>query len=125
MRPGKPLISGYIDNIPLIGLPGNPVSTAVCAMVFLRPALAHLAGGTDQAPCFAMALDSDLGENDQRQDYIRAIIIEEEAANRQTCATARQFNDVSVDRYTALIVRLPFDPARNAGIWSALCRSRS
>ena len=49
MRPGKPLISGYIDNIPLIGLPGNPVSTAVCAMVFLRPALAHLAGGTDRA----------------------------------------------------------------------------
>ena len=42
MRPGKPLISGTVDGIPLIGLPGNPVSTAVCALVFLRPAIAHM-----------------------------------------------------------------------------------
>ena len=46
MRPGKPLISGNVDGIPLVGLPGNPVSTAVCALVFLRPAIAHMVGGT-------------------------------------------------------------------------------
>ena len=42
MRPGKPLISGTVEGIPLIGLPGNLVSTAVCALVFLRPAIAHM-----------------------------------------------------------------------------------
>ena len=31
MRPGKPLIHGRVDGIPLLGLPGNPVSSAVCA----------------------------------------------------------------------------------------------
>ena len=116
MRPGKPLISGYIDNIPLIGLPGNPVSTAVCAMVFLRPALAHLAGGNDRAPCFAMALDSDLDENDQRQDYIRAVIIEKQGRQTVQPAPRQDSSMMSVlTGATALIVRPPFDPARKVG----------
>jgi len=116
MRPGKPLISGYIDKIPLIGLPGNPVSTAVCAMVFLRPALAHLAGGSDSSPCFAMPLGSDLDENDQRQDYIRAVIIEKHGLHTVQPAPLQDSSMMSVlTGATALIVRPPFDPARKAG----------
>ena len=52
MRPGKPLISGRVDGVPLIGLPGNPVSTAVCALIFLRPAIAHMARGRQTSPTF-------------------------------------------------------------------------
>ena len=47
---GKALISGSVDGIPLIGLPGNPVSTAVCALVFLRPAIAHMARRSRTSP---------------------------------------------------------------------------
>ena len=39
MRPGKPLIFGRLAGMPVIGLPGNPVSAAVCAIVFLRGAV--------------------------------------------------------------------------------------
>ena len=44
MRPGKPLMFGEIDRIPVLGLPGNPVSSLVCAMIFLRPILAKCKG---------------------------------------------------------------------------------
>ena len=44
MRPGKPLIFGKLGATPLLGLPGNPVSTLVCAILFLRPAIAAMLG---------------------------------------------------------------------------------
>ena len=44
MRPGKPLMFGRLGALPVLGLPGNPVSALVCAMLFLLPALARLAG---------------------------------------------------------------------------------
>ena len=74
MRPGKPLIWGRIGNTPLLGLPGNPVSTAVCALVFLAPAISKLGGGTHQQHLFSATITTDLPKNDLRQDYIRASI---------------------------------------------------
>ncbi|MBM3573207.1 MAG: molybdopterin molybdotransferase MoeA, partial [Alphaproteobacteria bacterium] len=44
MRPGKPLMFGRFGATPMLGLPGNPVSTIVCALLFLRPALEKLLG---------------------------------------------------------------------------------
>ena len=74
MRPGKPLIFGDVAGTPLIGLPGNPVSVAICAFVFLRPILGHMMGRDDLAvqPITALS-ESALPENDQRQDYLRGI----------------------------------------------------
>lgn len=73
MKPGKPLMYGRIDGTPIIGLPGNPVSCMVSALVFLRPALLRMAGldhnndGTVTAIC-----GGDLPANDRRQTYLRA-----------------------------------------------------
>src|SRR5207342_653692 len=64
MRPGKPLIFGRLGETPLIGLPGNPVSTLVCASLFLRPAIAALLGVDDAAPIVPAKLGDDLKEND-------------------------------------------------------------
>ena len=44
MRPGKPLMVGRYRGTPMIGLPGNPVSTLVCSLLFLKPALDRLSG---------------------------------------------------------------------------------
>src|SRR6266568_5457925 len=44
MRPGKPLMVGRYRGTPMVGLPGNPVSTLVCALLFLKPALDKLSG---------------------------------------------------------------------------------
>src|SRR3954470_21256684 len=48
MRPGKPLMVGRYRGTPMVGLPGNPVSTLVCALLFLRPALDRLSGAASQ-----------------------------------------------------------------------------
>ena len=116
MRPGKPLISGSVDGIPLIGLPGNPVSTAVCALVFLRPAIAHMVGGTAPSLQFLMPLAVDLGINDQRQDYIRAQITTKDGVQVIMPAPRQDSSMMSVlATSNALIVRPPFDPAKSAG----------
>lgn len=73
MRPGKPLMFGRHGAVPLLGLPGNPVSALVCALLFLGPAIARLAGRPDAPPPFVtVRLAAPLGANDKREDYIRA-----------------------------------------------------
>ncbi len=49
MRPGMPQIRGRIGGVPVIGLPGNPVSAFVSFEVFARPAIRRLQGRRDVA----------------------------------------------------------------------------
>ena len=73
MRPGKPLLFGRVEAMPVLGLPGNPVSAFVCAVLFLGPALRVLAGGEAAAPRLEPArLGAALKPNDLREDYLRA-----------------------------------------------------
>src|SRR5262249_59470784 len=44
MRPGKPLLFGRLGTTPVLGLPGNPVSSLVCSTIFLKPALELMLG---------------------------------------------------------------------------------
>lgn len=44
MKPGRPLALGQIGDVPVFGLPGNPVAAFVCFLIFARPALHRLAG---------------------------------------------------------------------------------
>jgi molybdopterin molybdotransferase len=72
MRPGKPLIFGRLGTTPLLGLPGNPVSTLVCAMLFLRPAIGAMLGTAKNEGATTARLSTGLKPNDGRQDYVRA-----------------------------------------------------
>jgi molybdopterin molybdotransferase len=78
MRPGKPLMYGHIEKngkiVHVIGLPGNPVSSLVCSLVFLRPLVAKLAGTSLDADIRPAKLGTALSANDHRRDYIRATI---------------------------------------------------
>lgn len=75
MRPGKPLLSGSLHGVPVLGLPGNPVSALVCAVLFLWPALSRLSGlSGDPLPSVTMPLGADAAANDHREDYLRAVI---------------------------------------------------
>lgn len=72
MRPGKPLMFGEVGGTPLLGLPGNPVSSAVCAVLFVKAVIRSLQG-LDPRPLEGPAvLNINLQENDERQDYLRA-----------------------------------------------------
>jgi len=72
MRPGKPLIFGRLNAIPLIGLPGNPVSAMVCAILFVRPAISAMLGAEYADLIRTARLTAPLKANGKRQDYIRA-----------------------------------------------------
>jgi molybdopterin molybdotransferase len=117
MRPGKPLIYGRVDGIPLLGLPGNPVSSAVCALIFLRPSILHMAGGAPDETLLTARLATPLPANDQRQDYLRARL--SHSGDDLPLITPFDRQDSSMisvlSRSDALLVRPPFDPARAIG----------
>lgn len=72
MRPGKPLMVGKLDGIHVLGLPGNPVSSLVCAHLFLRPLIAKLGGRPFQPDIREAVLGEAMKANDHRRDYVRA-----------------------------------------------------
>lgn len=73
MRPGKPLMAGRVLGVPMLGLPGNPVSAIVCAHLFLLPMLAAMQGLPAHAPQTRRArLGSDQPANGPRTHYMRA-----------------------------------------------------
>ena len=111
MRPGKPLIFGQLGHAPFLGLPGNPVSTLVCALLFLRPAIWAMLGRPTACPLRAARLAGGLPANDARQDYLRAKL---EWRDGQCWARVFDQQDSSMlkifSQADALIVRKPHAP---------------
>ena len=116
MRPGKPLIFGRLGQTPLLGLPGNPVSTLVCAMLFLQPAIAAMLGTKDETLVVAARLATSLKANDTRQDYIRARIELRDGEQLVEPFAVQDFLHAEQPRpRRRLIVRPPHAPAEAAG----------
>lgn len=118
MRPGKPLIFGRLDGMPILGLPGNPVSSMVCAIIFLGPALLRMQGREDaELRPLPAVLGRDLEANDERQDYLRARL--ERGADGTPTATPFDVQDSSMfanmARADCLVIRPPFAPAAAKG----------
>lgn len=119
MRPGKPLIFGSLGRMAILGLPGNPVSSIVCATLFLVPLLRALSGdpgaGADRGE--AAILTVDLPANDMRQDYLRSTLGRDEEGRLTAAPFTRQ--DSSMLRVLAeaegLVIRPPHAPAAPAG----------
>ena len=73
LRPGRPMMHGRLGPMHVLGLPGNPVSSYVCAVLFLVPLIRRLSGWGDCEPELEQALlGCDLPDNDERADYLRA-----------------------------------------------------
>ena len=112
MRPGKPLIFGRLGSTPFLGLPGNPVSTFVCALLYLRPAIAAMLGGKTVTPLRSARLAGSLPANNVRQNYLRAML---EWRNSECWARPFAHQDSSMlklfSEADALIMRKPHAPA--------------
>jgi molybdopterin molybdotransferase len=118
MRPGKPLMVGRYRDARMVGLPGNPVSTLVCALIFLKPAIERLSGLDPVAePPVTARLAVPLSANDRRQDYLRATLAR--AADGELEAKPFEKQDSSMmsllARSDCLVVRAPLAPAAKAG----------
>jgi molybdopterin molybdotransferase len=73
IKPGKPLSFGVRDGTLVFGLPGNPVSSLVGALVFVRPAILALQGLADAALSFQVGrIEAPLRRNAQRDEFLRA-----------------------------------------------------
>lgn len=77
LRPGRPTMHGKLGAMQVLGLPGNPVSSYVCAFLFLVPLIRTLMGRSDiELATTDAILGRDMAENDERQDYLRATLAE-------------------------------------------------
>jgi len=123
MRPGKPLIHGRIGATSVLGLPGNPVSSTVCALLFLRPLLRALVGDPEAGadPSEPARLAVELPANGARQEYMRATLTRDADGVFFAGALPRQDSSLvkALARAEALIVRAPHAPPAEAG---APCR---
>ena len=118
MRPGKPLMHGRLGDVAMLGLPGNPVSSLVCAILFLVPALAKLGGLPATAPPTVMArLGAALPANDKRADHLRASLSVDADGHLLATAFARQDSSMLrvMAQAEALILRPANAPAAAAG----------
>ncbi|MGE5268638.1 MAG: hypothetical protein ACM3JG_03075, partial [Thiohalocapsa sp.] len=99
------------------GLPGNPVSTLVCSLLFLRPALDKLSGLPADPAAATARLGVAVRQNDRRQDYLRARLVR--AADGVLEAVPFEVQDSSMMRPLAaadcLVVRPPHAPPLAAG----------
>jgi len=72
MKPGKPMAFGEIQGVPLLGLPGNPVSSMVSFELFVRPAILTMLGKTRlQKPTIDAILVEPMKRKDNRRHYLR------------------------------------------------------
>ena len=113
LRPGKPMMAGRLGETVVLGLPGNPVSAFVTAILFVKPLIAAMAGAAEPLPrTYAAPAGEPIPANGDRTDYLRAEL-------RDGRAYASTIQDSSMLRTLArancLIVRAPHAPAIEAG----------
>lgn len=78
MRPGKPVAFGSYKDIPIIGLPGNPVSAFVGFEIFVKPVLERLSGMKASSRRTIRVKTTQPIESDGRESYLRAVINQRE-----------------------------------------------
>ena len=117
LRPGRPMMHGRLEGMQVLGVPGNPVSSYVCSFLFLVPLIRTLAGRKDIAHLPENArLGSDLPANDERADYLRAIL---QPGPNGPLVTPLPAQDSSLmaplAKADCLLIREPHAPAAPAG----------
>jgi molybdopterin molybdotransferase len=118
MRPGKPLMVGRYRDAVMVGLPGNPVSTLVCALIFLKPAIERLSGLDPVAePPVTARLAVPLAANDRRQDYLSATLARDSDGELEAKPFEKQDSSMMslLARSDCLVVRAPRAPPAKAG----------
>ncbi|WP_262048736.1 gephyrin-like molybdotransferase Glp [Bradyrhizobium sp. Bra78] len=118
MRPGKPMMHGRLGAMAVIGLPGNPVSSYVCAFLFMVPLIRALSGRAAIHHHRERAvLGRDVGANDQREDYLRARLEQRDDGTLVALPVSHQDSSLlaNLAAAQALLVRAPFAPKAETG----------
>ena len=109
LRPGKPVMVGTLGNAITLGLPGNPVSAFVTALLFLKPLIAALSGASAPLPeAESVTLGGSLPANGERLDFVRARFVD---GRMEAVGTSDSAALSALSLATALIIRQPGAPA--------------
>ncbi|WP_076071057.1 molybdopterin molybdotransferase MoeA [Sphingomonas montana] len=120
LKPGKPLMAGHIGATVALGLPGNPISAYVTALLFLLPLAARLAGADHLLPPpETMPLATPLPATGPRREYVRAADREGAACplTGQDSAALRRLPEAAV-----LVLRDAHSPPAVAGAMVTVVR---
>ena len=72
VKPGRPMMMGQIGDAAVLGLPGNPVAAMVCALLYLRPALARLSGASLPGPTrYPLPAAFSIRSKPDRREFLR------------------------------------------------------
>jgi molybdopterin molybdotransferase len=118
MRPGRPMMHGLLGSMHVLGVPGNPVSSYVCALLFLVPLIRRMSGRTDLSAANESAVvGADLPANDERMDFLRATLTS--GPDGRFVATPMTIQDSSMmaalARADCLMIREADAPALKSG----------
>jgi molybdopterin molybdotransferase len=124
MRPGRPLMHGRLGGMLILGLPGNPVSSYVCAFLFLIPLIRRMSGRTDLTiPVESAVLGCDLPANDEREDYLRSSLCHTPAGDIATPFPVQDSSMmVSLAKSDCLVIREPYAPSASVGTRCAIVK---
>ncbi|GAC1665099.1 MAG: hypothetical protein NVS9B9_26440 [Ktedonobacteraceae bacterium] len=106
MRPGKPVAFGHISGVPLLGLPGNPVSAAVTFELFGRPVIRKMMGHTRLVrPQVDVIVEDGVSDRAMRRHYVRAHV-EWRDSHFVACTTGNQGSHImtSLLNVNALVI---------------------
>ncbi|UIJ73757.1 gephyrin-like molybdotransferase Glp [Aurantimonas sp. HBX-1] len=109
MRPGKPLMAGRLADMRIVGLPGNPASSMVAAMLFLVPLISRLAGRPERPLYRHGILGAGVPENGERTDFVRSVVAVAEDGTATVTPLPRQDSSLLsiYARAQGLLVRPP------------------
>jgi molybdopterin molybdotransferase len=117
MRPGKPLMVGAIGAMQVLGLPGNPVASLVCSLLFLEPLIRRIGRRAPLQRTATVRTATPLKANDHRQDYLRARLRIDDNGDSVAEAYAKQDSSMMniLAHSDVLIIRPPHAPEAPAG----------
>lgn len=108
VKPGKPTWFAPGKSAAALGLPGNPASALVMAILFLRPAIARLLGRREDEAIIRARTETALPANGARETYLRARLIEGEDGARRVAAFENQDSSLlSVFARADILIRRP------------------
>jgi molybdopterin molybdotransferase len=113
IKPGMPLVFGTRRRTLVFGLPGNPVSTGVTFLQFVRPALRKMLGREDLGPMrYTAVLSSSFAKSDGKRHYLRGIARRQNGTLRVTTTGTQSSGAISsLSRANCLII-IPEDVRR-------------
>ncbi|AJY46949.1 gephyrin-like molybdotransferase Glp [Martelella endophytica] len=115
MRPGKPLMVGRLGAMTVLGLPGNPVSSFVCGLIFVEPLIRRLAGLPERKRTDVARLGVALAADGPRLHYMRARFTDEAQTVVEPCESQDSALLATLAEAECLIARPPHADEAAAG----------